>query len=136
MIGPRARVAIALAFFTYVVFVRTYAASFVCVRAGGGGQRGGGRRDLGGELVQVRLNRGVTRGELLLVRVEERHVLLQDKHMLGPIVAGQGGDDLRCRRSTAIVAMLRQVMGIAVTRHDVAQDPQARHAGDVADDEG
>lgn len=32
--------------------------------------------------------------------------------------------------------MLPQLMGIAVTRHDVAQDPQARHAGDVADDEG
>ena len=55
--------------------------------------------------------------------------------MLGPVVAGQGGDDLGLRRVTPVVAMLGEVLGIALARDDVAEDAQAGDAGDVADDQ-
>jgi hypothetical protein len=59
--------------------------------------RQGGRRagERGRQLLHVRFDGAVTGGQLRLTRVEEFEILLQDEEMLGPIVAGQGGDDLR-----------------------------------------
>jgi hypothetical protein len=43
----------------------------------------------------VRLNRGVTRGELHLTRIEQFKVLLQHEDVLGAIVSGERGGDCR-----------------------------------------
>lgn len=85
--------------------------------------------------MHMRLDRGVARGELGLTGVKELKVLLQDEEMLGPIVTGQGGDDLGLGRAAPMIAMLGELVRVAVTGHDVAEDPQSGHTGDVADDQ-
>jgi hypothetical protein len=73
-------------------------------------------------------------GELLLIDVEELQILLEVRRAFVSVVPRQRRCDVRFRGVTAIVAMLRQVDGVAVAGDDVAQDTQARDARDVADD--
>ena len=83
-------------------------AGFVLARllpAPRGGQRRRRRRAGGGELGEVGLDGDIARGELLLIRVEEFEVLLEDEDVFGAVVAGEGGDDLGLGRATPIVAM-------------------------------
>lgn len=84
----------------------------------------------------MRFDRLVARGKMLSIGVKELEVLLQHEDVLGPIVAREGGDDLGFRGTTAMVAMLREVARIALSRDDVAEDAEARHAGDVCNHEG
>ena len=78
---------------------------------------------------------GVAGGELLLVRVIERQMLGQHEDVFGPIVPGEGGRDLGFGGPAPAVAMPSQHPRVALAGDDVAEDPQAGHAGDVADDE-
>ena len=75
----------------------------------------------------------IARRELPLIDIEEFEVLLEGEEVFGPIVAGQGGDDLGLGRVTPIVPMVGQLLGVALPGHDVAQDAQAGHSGNVAD---
>ena len=61
------------------------------------------------------------------IDVEAFEILLQHEEVVGLIVAGQRGDDLGLGRVTVRIAMLGQALGIALSRHDVPEDPQARH---------
>jgi hypothetical protein len=88
----------------------------------------------GGELGEVRLNRDFAGGELPLIDVEEFEILLEDENVFRAIVARQGCHDLGLRRAAPIVTMLGELMRIAVAGDDVAEDPEAGHARDVADD--
>ena len=80
-------------------------------------------------------DRAIAGCEALLIHVEEFEILGEHEDMLGPIVPRERGHNLVLRRMTPIVAMLREPARIALAGHDVAQDAQAGHAGDVADDE-
>lgn len=84
----------------------------------------------------MRFDRLVARGKMLSIGVKELEVLLQHEDVLGPIVAREGSDNLGFRGTTAIVAMLREVVRIALSRDDVAENADARHASDVGNDEG
>ncbi len=77
----------------------------------------------------------VARRELPLIAIEEVEVLLEHEDVFGAIVAGQGRDDLGLGRVTPIVPMLGELLRVALPGDDVAQDAQARHPGDVADDQ-
>src|SRR5213078_807146 len=59
-----------------------------------GGHRAGGRGRLSGQRVDVGLDRRIAGGDLALIRVEEREVLLQDEDVLGAVMAGQRPRDL------------------------------------------
>ena len=52
--------------------------------AGRGGRLGGQRLDVG-------LDRGIARGQLALIDVEEFEILLQDEDVLGAVMPGEGG---------------------------------------------
>ena len=55
------------------------------------------------EFLENRLDPGVTSGDLLLIHIIERQRLLQDKHMLCPIMAGQSLlDHLRVGMATRV----------------------------------
>ena len=97
-------------------------------------ERGRDGRPIAGEGVELLRNRAIARGQLLLTEIEDRELLLDDKEVIIAIVAGQGGDDLGRCRAAAAVPMLRELLGIALARHDVANDAQPRHTGDIADD--
>ena len=86
--------------------------------------------------MQVRFDLDVTRGELLLDVVEGLQILPQREEVFGSVVPREGGDDLRFGRVTAIVAMLSEGVWVGAPGHDIAEDPQARHPGDVTHDEG
>ena len=75
----------------------------------------------------------IARRELPLIEIEEFEVLLEGEEVFGPIVTGQGGDDLGLGRVTPIVPMVGQLRWVALAGHDVAQDAQAGHSGNVAD---
>ena len=92
-------------------------------------------RQGGGQRLDVCLDGAITGRELRLTGVEEFQILLQDEEVLGAIVAGQGRHDLRLRGATPIVAMLGELLRVAVAGDDVAQDPEPGDAGDVADDQ-
>ena len=81
------------------------------VAAARGRQRGRRGRGRGGELGEVRLDRGIARGELLLIDVEEFEVLLQHEDVFGAVVAGERGDDLGLGRAAAIIAMRASCCG-------------------------
>ncbi len=93
-------------------------------------------RHLGDQRADVRLDREIARGQLRLTRIEEFQILLPDEEMLGPIVAREGRDELGLGGTTAMVAMVGEMFGVALARHDVTQDAQPGHAGDIADDHG
>lgn len=95
-----------------------------------------GSRCTGHERLQMGLDGRVAPGDLLLIDVEELEVLLQHKHVLRSVVAGECGHNLRHGRATAIVAMRGESVRVALPAHDVAQNPQTGDPGDVTDDEG
>src|SRR5438876_2148149 len=64
-----------------------------------------------------------------LTGVVELQVLLEDKQMLGPIVAGERRDDVRLGCVAAGIAMLGQLHGVTAAGRDVAEDPQPGEAG-------
>ena len=64
--------------------------------------------------LQVRLDRGVTGGERLLIRVEEFQILLADEDVFGTVVPGERGDDLGLGRVAPIVAVLGERLRVAV----------------------
>ncbi len=68
-----------------------------------------------------------------LINVEEFEVLLEREEVFGTIVAGQGSDDPALGRVTPIVPMSGELLRVSLTGHEVAEDPHAGHAGDVAD---
>ena len=111
---------------------RCRAAFFVTRGAGTRRRRRGG---LCRQRVHMRLDGDVAGCELRLARVVEREVLLQDEEVLGPVMPGERRDDLGVRRVTAMIAMRGQLLRIAVTGDDVAQNAEAGDAGDIADDE-
>ena len=88
----------------------------------GGGQRRG--RDIlgGGQALQVDLDGLIAGGELTLTGVEEFQILLQDEDVLGPIVAGQRGNDLRMRGAAPIVPMTSELLGVAMARDNVPEN--------------
>ena len=92
-----------------------------------GRQRRRRRRGRGGELGEVRFDGDIARGELSLIDVEEFEVLLEHEDVFGPVVTGEGRDDLGFGGATAIVPMRGQLMRIAVTGHDVPEDTQTGH---------
>jgi hypothetical protein len=51
--------------------------------------------------------------------------------MLGLVLAGQRRDDLRLRGAAPCVPMGGEALRIARARHDVADDAEAGHAGDL-----
>ena len=71
------------------------------------------------------LQGAITRGKLLLIGIEEFEILLEHEHVFGAVVPAQGGDDLGLGRVTPEVAMLGEVLGIALAGDDVAEDSQA-----------
>ena len=75
------------------------------------GQRAGGGGDLGGQRVDVGLDRRVAGGQLALKRVVELEVLLQHEEVLGAVVPGEGGRDLGRRGLTPVVPMLCEGLG-------------------------
>ena len=79
------------------------------------------------------LDGAITRGELLLIGVEEFQILLEHEDVFGAIVPAQSGDELGLGCATPDIAMLREVLRIALAGDDVAEDPQAGDPGDVAD---
>jgi len=70
----------------------------------------GGR--LGGQRLDVGLDRGIARGQLALIGVEEFEILLQDEDVLGAVMPGEGGRDLGRRGLTPVVAMLGKGVGV------------------------
>src|SRR6202022_4500956 len=101
----------------------------------GRGQRGGwwvDRRDQG---LHVRLDRGVTGGDVGLTRVEEFEILGQDEEVLGPVIPGQRGDDLSVRGLAATIPVLGERLRVSLPGDDVPQDPQPGDSADIADDE-
>jgi hypothetical protein len=80
--------------------------------------------------VEVRLDRRITGAHLVLNDVEELEVLTEDKDVLGTIVPGEGGRDLRLRGLTAVVAMLREGVGVGTPGDDIAEDVES---ADIAD---
>lgn len=95
----------------------------------------GGRRDLGCQVFELRLNRGIARGELLLQVVEELQILTEDKDVFGAIGAGQRRDDLGFGRVTPAIPMLGELHGIGLASDDVAENAESGQARDVGDDE-
>ena len=81
------------------------------------------------------LDGAITRGKLLLIGIEEFEILLEHEDVFGAVVPAQGGDDLGLGRVTPDVAMLGEVLRIALAGDDVAEDAQAGDTGDVADDQ-
>lgn len=81
------------------------------------------------------LDGDITRGELGLTRVEEREILLEHKEVLRPIVAGQRTDDLGLGGAAPVIAVLRQLLRVSPAVHDIAENPEPRHPGDVTDRE-
>ena len=79
------------------------------------------------------LDGAITRGELLLIDIEEFQILLEHEDVFGAIVPAQSGDELGLGCATPDIAMLREVLRIALAGDDVAEDPQAGDTGDVAD---
>jgi hypothetical protein len=75
----------------------------------------------------------VAGGQLRVTGIKQGQMLLQRKHMLVPVMAGERGGQLVDRRVTAPIAMLRQLLRIAATRHNVADDAQPGLPGDVTD---
>ena len=68
------------------------------------------------------LNGAIAGGELSLTGIKELEVLLQDEEMFGPIVPGEGSDDVGLGGAAPIVTVLGQLLRVAVAGHDVAQD--------------
>ena len=113
-------------------------AGFVVARflsAPRGGQRRRWRQRGGGKLGEVPFDRAIARGEVPLIDVKEVEILLQHKDVLGAIVPGQGGDDLGLGGVTPVVPMPGELVRVALASDDVAENPEARHPGDVADDQ-
>ena len=100
-----------------------------------GRQRGRRRDGRGRELREVPLDRRVAGGELPLIDVKEFEILVEDEDVLGPLVAGQRGDDLGRGRMAAIVPMLGERVRVTPARHDIAEDAETGHPRDVADHE-
>ena len=88
-----------------------------------------------GQDLHVGLHGAIAGRQLDLTGVEEFQILLQDEEVLGPIVAGQGGEDLGPRGATPIIAVAGQVRRVVAASDNVAQDFEAGDAGDVTDDE-
>src|SRR4029077_3787019 len=76
------------------------------------GQRRGRGLLGGGEALHLGLKGAIAGRQLDLTRVEEFEILLQDEEMLGPIVAGQRGDDLCPRGATPIIAVVGEVLRV------------------------
>ena len=111
-------------------------ARFVVARflsAARGGQRRRWRRGDRGELGEVPFDRDIARGEVPLIDVKEVEILLEHEDVFGAIVARQGRDDLGLRRVTSVVPMSCEGLRVALAGHDVAEDAEAGHPGDVAD---
>ena len=98
------------------------------------GQRRRGRGDGGGQPLEFGVDGPVARAELRLAHVEELEVLLEDKEVFGPVVAGQGRGDLVGRGLAVRVAVLGENVGVALTGDEGAQNRQASLADNVADD--
>ena len=97
-------------------------------------QRGRGRFDGGGQRLELGVDGGIARGELRLTHVKEFEILLEDKEVFAPVVAGQGGGDLVGGRLAVRVAVLGEDLGVLLASDDGAEDRQAGLADDVADD--
>ncbi len=89
----------------------------------GSRQRSGRRVHGGGQSVHMCVQGAVTGGELRVTRIEEGKILLQDEEMLGPIVPGQGGDDLGFGGMAPRIPMRGELGRITVTGDDVSEDP-------------
>ena len=81
-----------------------------------GGQRDGRGGRLGGQRVDVGLDRRIARGELALIRIEQLEVLLQHEDVLGAVMPGKRRCDLRLRGLTPVVPMLCESVGVRLTR--------------------
>ena len=68
------------------------------------------------------LDGAITRGELLLIGVEEFQILLEHEDVFGAIVPAQSGDELGLGCATPDIAMLREVLRIALAGDDGAED--------------
>ena len=55
--------------------------------------------------------------------------------MLGTVVPGQGRPDFRLGGSAVWISVFGEMGGIDFALHDVTDDPQAREADDVLDDD-
>ena len=100
----------------------------------GAGQRRRGRCDGGRQLLELGGDGPVAREELRLAHVEELEVLLEDKEVFGPVVAGQGRGDLVGRGLVVRVAVLGEDVGVALAGDEGAEDREPGLADDVADD--
>src|SRR5207245_8045883 len=100
----------------------------------GRGHRARGRRRLGGQREDVRLNRGIAGGQLMLIGVEEFEVLLEHEDVLGPVVPSEGSRDLGRRGLTPVVARLREGLRVRVAGNDVPENEEAGGARDMYDD--
>ena len=101
-----------------------------------GRQRRGGASGLDHQRLEMRLACRVTGGEALLHVVEGCHILPEPKDVFRSIVPRERGDDLGLGRVAPIVAVLGELLRVAVAGHDVAKDPQPRDTRDVTHDEG
>ena len=98
-------------------------------------QRRSRRRDAGGQRLERGVDGLVARGELRLTHIEELEILLEDKEVFGPVVAGQGRGDLVGRGLAVRVAVLGEDVRVVLAGHEVTENLESGEADDVADDE-
>ena len=60
---------------------------------------------------------------------------MKPEPVLGPVVPGQGRDDVGLRRATSVIPMLGEDAGIRLAGDDVADNPQPRSAAEIAEDD-